>query len=85
MDWNDLNYYFQSKKSYWGLKTFRLCVTNYMLHEYDIPNIFEMTCSEDMAKFINETMNQNYNSGNSVGDTAKILADYIKGIQKDKV
>lgn len=83
MDWDEMNNFLKSDKSYLGLYSFRLNVTNYMINEYDIPNIFDMKCTEATAKFINSTMVDEYNKNNSVGNTAKIFADYLKGSTND--
>ncbi len=82
MNFDDMiNYtsnYYNSKKSYFDLCSFRLKVTKYIIDEYDIPGLKTMTTTPENIKIINDIMIRCYNENIEVSNTAKLLADFIK-------
>ncbi len=82
MNFDDMiNYtsnYYNSKKSYFDLCSFRLKVTKYIMDEYDIPSLKTMTTTPENIKIINDIMIRCYNENIGISNTAKLLADFIK-------
>lgn len=82
MNFDDMiNYtsnYYNSKKSYFDLCSFRLKVTKYIMDEYDIPGLKTMTTTPENIKIINDIMIRSYNENVGVPNTSKLLADFIK-------
>lgn len=81
-DFDDMiNYtsnYYNSKKSYFDLCSFRLKVTKYIMDEYDIPGLKTMTTTPENIKIINDIMIRCYNENVGVPNASKLLADFIK-------
>lgn len=82
MNFDDMiNYtsnYYNSKKSYFDLCSFRLKVTKYIMDEYDIPGLKTMITTPENIKIINDIMIRCYNENIEISNTAKLLADFIK-------
>jgi hypothetical protein len=88
MNFDDMiNYtsnYYSSKKSYFDLCGFRIKVTKYIMDEYDIPGLKTMTTTPENIQVINNIMISGYNENRGVPNTAKLLADFIKGYIVEK-
>lgn len=82
MNFDDMiNYtsnYYNSKKFYFDLCSFRIKVTKYIMDEYDIPGLKTMTTTPENIKIINDIMIKCYNENIGISNTAKLLADFIK-------
>lgn len=70
---------YHNQKGYLDLYGFRIKVTKYIFDEYNVPGFETMIATPQDIDVINNIMISGYNQNRGVGDTARLLIDFLKG------